>query len=220
MSAHKHSCLRSLLPTSATAVVVRGMAALLLTRPRSEPSTPPLLPPTCNFCRYVRHRREITVATLLHGLVWTRFTLRNGLRILSPEAFRRSSNIKGVAWLMIAPLLLQPPFRTLATVLPAVLAVSLSLLPNICAEAYPDSPLARCVVEGVAKGLACALLLPLLVVATVEVRARRVFLSTLAAEQAGEGSGAAAEGTTTGLAAASASRQLLWRRRLEAPAAT
>ena len=77
-------------------------------------------------------------------------------------------------------MLLQPPFRTLAVALPALAAAGLHSLPAICAAANPAGPIAACVRRGIVCMLLRAMAPPLVLAYTAELRARRVFVATVA----------------------------------------
>ena len=82
---------------------------------------------------------------------------------------------------MLFPL---PP-RVLVVVAPVVAAVNLSLAPTYCALFHPGRAPAACVGWLVAKVALQGVLLPLALITLLDLRARRVFLSTQAASAAG-----------------------------------
>ena len=86
----------------------------------------------------------------------------------------------GYGYLTITPMLVHLPFATLAALQPLVAAINLTLQPAICATIYPGQDLDRCVGWGLAKVAARGVVLPMLVVYLAELRARRVFLGSLA----------------------------------------
>ena len=99
----------------------------------------------------------------------------------------REPFISNFSWITIMTMLHPLPPRVLAVVAPIVAAVNLSLAPTYCALFHPGRAPAACMGWLVAKVALQGVLLPLALITLLDLRARRVFLSTQAASAAGAG---------------------------------
>ena len=144
-------------------------------RPSNLPGTPAAIIGAvcaCRACRGIRLQAWQCTSALCHVHTLIPISLWRLGAGLPPEP-----PFGHFAWLTVLPLLLQLPFRTMAMLQSAMVAINLAaLLPAICATQDPTAPLAGCLARSAAKAVFRNLLLPLLVVYTVEVKARQIFL--------------------------------------------
>ena len=87
---------------------------------------------------------------------------------------------QGQGFLTLFAVLFQLPFRVMAVVQPAYVAVALTRQPHLCRLLQSAAPLGACVRRAALKVVVRAIVMPMALVYAIELRSRRVFLSTLA----------------------------------------